>query len=143
MTPRRNIEAACARRGGREVVDACVELIGGGDADPELLVVLGGPDAPRYLDAPAYQRYWLRVWGARGLLWALGAEGAPPVAEPAIVEAVLGALADERWRVREMGAKVVGRHRIDEAQPMVVRLQADEVPRVRFAAGRALRLLTG
>jgi hypothetical protein len=140
-TPRHSIEAACAERGARAVVVACARLIGGGDADPRLLTVLGGPEAPRYLDAPADQRYWLRVWGTRGLLWALGAKDAPPADEPEIVAAVLEALADERWRVREQGAKVVARYRIDEAQPAIARLLDDEIPRVRYAAARALRLL--
>src|SRR5262245_33860301 len=91
-TPRQSIEAACAERGTREVVASCVALIGGADADPALVAVLGGPDGPRYLDAPPDQRYWLRVWGTRGLLWALAVDGAPAPVEPEIVEAVLTAL---------------------------------------------------
>jgi hypothetical protein len=141
-TPCQNIEAACATRGTPAVVAACVRLIGGADEDPALVTVLGGPDGARYLDAPADQRYWLRVWGMRGLLWALGAADAPPADSPEIVAAVRGGLADERWRVREMAAKVVARHRVDDAQPAVVALLDDEVPRVRVAAARALRLLT-
>lgn len=140
-TPRQSIEAACAERGAGEVVASCVALIGGADADPGLVAVLGGPDGPRYLDAPSDQRYWLRVWGTRGLLWALGVDGAPPPDRPEIVAALLGALADDSWRVRELAAKVVARYRLDDAHPAITVLLDDEVPRVRYAASRALRLL--
>jgi hypothetical protein len=140
-TPQASIAMACAERGTRAVVDSCIALIGGDDADPALVEALGGPHAPRYLDAPPDQRYWLRVWGTRGLLWALSAEDAPHADEPAIVAAMLEALADDQWRVRELGAKVVARYRVDEAHPAVTTLLDDEIPRVRFAAARALRLL--
>ena len=40
-TPRKNIEAACARRGTPQVVAACLGLIDGGDADPDLIAALG------------------------------------------------------------------------------------------------------
>ena len=141
-TPRQSIEAACAERGAGRVVASCIELIGGGDIDPELIASLGGPAAPRYVDAPPGRRYWLRVWGTRGLLWALGAEGAPPAGDPAVVAALVAAVADDRWRVRELGAKVIARYRVDECQPAMSVLSHDEVPRVRAAASRALRLLT-
>jgi HEAT repeat protein len=140
-TPRQSIEAACAGHGGPEVIASCVALIGGADADPALVAALGGPDAPRFLDAPPDQRYWLRVWGARGLLWALATEDAPPPDRPEIVEALVGALTDDHWRVREQAAKVIARYRVDEAHPAITALLDDEVPRVRYAAARALRLL--
>jgi HEAT repeat protein len=59
-------------------------------------------------------------------------------ATPSIVEA----LADEAWRVREMAAKVVARHLVDDALPGLTALDNDPVPRVRAAASRALRRLT-
>ena len=77
-------------------------------------------------------QYWLRVWAARGLLWAWSDE-----ALPAIVEA----LADEHWRVREMAAKVVARHRLGDAFDDVASLAEDPVPRVASAAARAVRNL--
>ena len=78
------------------------------------------------------QDYWVRTWAARGLLhgWS---EGAADVAVPAIV----GALDDDAWRVREMAAKVVRRWRLHEAAAGVAALADDEVPRVRAAAARA------
>lgn len=141
-TPRRSIESACGRLGASAVLQGCVRLLGGADADPSLVAALAGPTAPRFLDAPDSQRYWLRVWGARGLLWALSMPDAPPATEQWIAGPLVGALGDEHWRVREMAVKVVARYRLDEAQPAIVPLLTDENPRVRAAAARALRLLT-
>jgi HEAT repeat protein len=67
------------------------------------------------------------------LLWAWD-----DVAQPA----VLTALRDDAWRVREMAAKVVARHRLDAALSCVADLQEDPTPRVRAAAARALMRLT-
>jgi hypothetical protein len=141
-TPRQSIAAVCAARGTTEVIEDCVALLAGKDADPGLVRALAGPGAARFLDAPADQRYWLRVWGARGLLWALSEPGAPPADEHRAAAAIVGALGDEHWRVREMAAKVAARHRIDDAQPGVVVLLDDEIPRVRAVAARTLRLLS-
>ena len=41
-TPRESIEHECARRGKDAVVADCMELLGGGDADAELILTLGG-----------------------------------------------------------------------------------------------------
>ena len=141
-TPHRSIEAACGRRGTGTVVRECLTLLGGGDADPSTVEALAGPGAPRLLDAPPEQRYWLRVWGARGLLWALAMPGAPAADAKRVCGPLLEALGDEHWRVREMALKVVARYRLDDAQPAVVGLLDDATPRVRTAAARALRLLT-
>ena len=141
-TPRQSIESACGRLGTAAVLRACVTLLDGAEADPALVAALAGPTAPRYLDAPDQHRYWLRVWGARGLFWALSMPDAPPATEPWIGGPLIGALGHEHWRVREMAIKVVARYRVDEAQPAIAGLLADETPRVRTAAARALRLLT-
>jgi HEAT repeat protein len=78
--------------------------------------------------------YWPRVWGARGLLHAW---------DPAATEAVIVATHDEAWRVREMAAKVIARHRAGDALNAVAALRTDPVPRVRAAAARAVTILTG
>jgi len=99
-----------------------------------LIVALGGPAASRFLDGrPHSDRYWLRVWGLRGLLWAWDDS-----AEPAVRKA----LVDESWRVREMAARVVSKHAIGDAMSGVAALRADPVARVRTAAERAVRLLS-
>jgi HEAT repeat protein len=137
-TPRQSIEAACEARGAEAVISDCVRLIHGGDADAATVVALAGPGQERFLDKPEKERYWLRVWGVRGLLWALDEEGA---ADPRIAVAVMNALGDGHWRVREMAAKLAARHRIESAQPALAALLTDENERVRAAAARAVRIL--
>jgi HEAT repeat protein len=135
LTPRQSVEIECERRGTAHVVAACVALLQGQDVDDEFILALGGPAGHRVLDDGPEQRnqYWRRVWGARGLLhaWADEAEGA-----------VVAALADEHWRVREMAAKVVAKRGIGVALDPVAALRSDPVPRVRAAAERATVLLT-
>jgi hypothetical protein len=141
-TPRESIRRECARRGADQVVAGCATLLSGQDADDDLVVALGGPHGRAVLDtgpAPAHH-YWLRVWGARGLLQAWDLASA--AGQQAAVPALLAGLADEAWRVREMSAKVVARHQVDPALAAVAELQHDRVPRVRAAAGRALAALT-
>ena len=132
MTPRQRIEAECQRRGKTAVVAGCIELLGGREVDTELVVVLGGAHAPAVLDGRD-EPYWLRVWAARGLLWAWD-----DVAVPSLVDA----MSDEAWRVREMACKVAARSVVDDALPAVVGLADDPIPRVRAAASRAVERLT-
>ena len=117
-------------------------MIRGGEAEPAFITMLAGPGQERFLDEPEEQRYWLRVWGVRGLLWALTAPGAPSADDPVVTAAVVGALGDGHWRVREMALKLVARHCLDAAQPALIPLLTDDTLRVRVAASRALRLLT-
>lgn len=79
---------------------------------------------------PKDQEYWLRVWAARGLLWAGPGDDA---------EVLRGGVRDAAWRVREMTCKVVARHRVDEMLEDVVALEHEENGRVRAAAKRAAR----
>lgn len=135
MTPRQRVEQECARRGKAAVVATCVRLIEGREVEAELLVTLGGPGARKFLDGGVHaDTYWLRVWGARGVLWAWDASA---------TEAIRAALEDDAWRVREMAAKVVARHLVDDALDSVAALMHDPAPRVRAAATRALVRLTG
>jgi HEAT repeat protein len=134
-TPKRSVEFECARRGQDQLVSGCVALLRRQDADDDLVIALGGPGARTILDSgprPVYL-YWLRVWAARGLLHAYAEQAE---------EAVLEALSDEHWRVREMAAKVIARYRIGAAFEAVAELRDDPVPRVRAAAHRAVVLLT-
>jgi hypothetical protein len=135
VTPRQSVEAECARRGRQSVVAGCCSLIKSEDADSTLIVALGGPHARRVLDGNprAGQQYWLRVWGTRGLLWAW---------DDAALDAVIIALRDPAWRVRELAAKVVARHHLGDTLPAVLDLREDAVPRVRAAATRAIAILT-
>jgi HEAT repeats len=131
--PRASIEAECTRRGRGEVVDGCVRLLHRDEVDADLLVALAGPGARRFHGHDRDDDYWLRVWGARGLLWAW---------EDSAASTIVAAAGDEHWRVREMAAKVVARHHVDEALDAMLALRDDPVPRVRAAAQRAVVALT-
>jgi len=138
-TPVARVRALAERIGERETAAWCSALLAGrvgyDDAGSPPLSSLGRGAtvaiAARLERAGA--DYWPRVWGARGLLhcW-------PSPAEPVVTAAVVGGLADPAWRVREMAAKVAGRHEVGEAADALVPCAADRVPRVRAAAVRAL-----
>jgi hypothetical protein len=136
LTPRQGIAAECDRRGKDAVVTGCIDLLRGRqDTGDALLMALAGPAAQAVLDGSAggRQGYWPRVWAARGLLHAWDDRAAA---------VIIQAAADDAWRVREMAAKVIARHRVGDALPAVSQLRTDPVPRVRAAAERAVVLLT-
>jgi hypothetical protein len=115
------------------VADWCAGLLQGADPlDPDQppLEWLGGGHATAYTSG--VNAYWPRVWGARGLLHVYR-----PQAEPAVV----AGLSDEHWRVREMCAKVARAHEVGAAAAELHSRCADEVPRVRAAAVRALAVV--
>jgi hypothetical protein len=133
-TPRQSVEHECARRGVASVVSGCIDLLNGKLADGDLILALGGPPAEWVRTGePAGPAYWLRVWGARGLLYAW---------DDSARAAVLDSLNDDAWRVREMALKVVARHRLQEASEYVDRLRDDPSARVRASASRAQRALS-
>jgi HEAT repeat protein len=133
--PRRSIEDECNRRGQAAVVAGCIDLLAGREADNALIFALGGRPARWALEGgDPGPDYWLRVWGARGLLWAWSDEALP---------SILNALRDDAWRVREMAVKVVTRHELDAALAALSELQQDPNARVRKAAERALHRLAG
>ena len=113
------------------MADGCIRLLAGSEIDPVMRAVFGDQHSPAWLESDV-NAYWLRVWGARGLLWNW---------DPRATGALRIALTDEAWRVREMAAKVIARHLVDELQPQLPELLGDPVPRVRAAASRALALL--
>jgi hypothetical protein len=135
LTPRQSIEIECARRGRPQVVAGCVALLREQSVDDDLIFALAGPAVSFVMtDRPDERNlYWLRVWGARGLLYAWDEDAAA---------AVIAALEDAAWRVREMAAKVIARHRVGAALAAVAGLRDDPVPRVRAAAERATAILT-
>jgi hypothetical protein len=114
------------------VADWCAALLLGADpadeAAPEL-DWLGGASSVSMVAKNLDLDYWPRVWGARGLLHAYR-----PQAEPAVV----AGLGDRSWRVRELCAKVARAHEVGAAAEGLHAACADDVPRVRVAAVRAL-----
>jgi len=132
-TPRQRIEATWRAGRGEGLLTACLDLLAGREADRGMLRILAGSGDLEFTERPV-NRYWLRVWALRGLLWAWDDRALP---------ALLDALADEHWRPREMAAKVAARHLQGDALPALVELAArDPVRRVRAAASRAVALLT-
>ena len=134
-TPRQSVEDECTRRGVASVVAGCVDLLNGRAADDDLILALGGPPANWVRTGePSGPTYWLRVWAARGLLYAW---------DESAHTAVLEALNDDAWRVREMALKVVARHHLQAASKQVDELGDDPSARVRAAASRTRRSLGG
>jgi hypothetical protein len=134
-TPRQNIQAECERRGRDAVVAGCIGLLDGHSADEALIIALGG-EAAGYVVSGGEGGpggYWPRVWAARGLLHAWS---------DAATVAIIRAASDDAWRVREMAAKVIARHRVGDALDAAVALTNDHVPRVRAAASRAVMILS-
>jgi hypothetical protein len=126
---------ACATHGTATIARWCADLLLGrvapDDPSSPTLVWIGGAAAElrRGDIRERGQDYWARVWAARALRYAW-----TPGLEPAVVRG----LTDPAWRVREMSAKVSGQREIGEAGDALADLVADEVPRVRAAAVRAL-----
>jgi hypothetical protein len=104
LTPRQSVEQECGRRGKAQLVAGCVELLAGGDADYSLIYALGGRAADSVLGRiRAGISVTFSGSGRRALLYAWDDDA------PGLRDAVLAALADESWRVREMAARVVAR----------------------------------
>jgi hypothetical protein len=124
MTPRESVRGECQRRSESAVVAGCLDVLTGRNIDEYLLQVLGGPAAEQVLDGRAggTAGYWPRVWASRGLLYAWD-ESATTV--------IIGATSDEAWRVREMAARVIAKHRIGDALDAVVMLRDDPSARSR------------
>lgn len=136
LTPRQSIAAECQRRGKPALVSGCIGLLQGRpDVDDALLLALAGPHAEAVLSGRAGGKagHWPRVWAARGLLHAW---------DNRATAAIIQATSDDAWRVREMAAKVIARHRIGDAFTAAAELCNDQVPRVRAAAERAIVILT-
>ena len=131
-SPRLRVEGACQQFGRDEFISRCVATLAGGEEEPDFLVTIGGAPALHLLSQgiPKDQSYWLRVWAARGMLWA---------GRPIDGELLRTGLEDASWRVREMTCKVIARHCIDELLDAVIALEVDPVTRVQTAAARAAR----
>ena len=109
-------------------VSLCVDLLGGADRDDyvdELPYLTGHASH----DPEVWADYWVRTWGARGLLH---------VWDDAATSAIVAGLGDEHWRPAEMCLKVTARHEVAGAGVGAASLAAHDLPRVRSQAMRAL-----
>jgi HEAT repeats len=119
-------------------VDVCVALLEGADrndhadAMPYLTGVVFDEDSPIYYPSQ-WKDYWVRTWGARGLLYVWDDRAGP---------AVVAGLGDEHWRPAEMCLKVSTRRGLGEAGPGAAGLAVEgALPRVRAQALRTLAVV--
>ena len=104
--------------GERRVVEICVGLLTGDDradhADemPYFTGVVFDEESPKFYPAQ-WKDYWVRTWGARGLLYVWDDSAAP---------AVVAGLDDEHWRPAEMCLKVSTKRELGEAGPRAAEL---------------------
>lgn len=120
--------------GRARLVEVCCDLLGGADRTayvPELRYLTGHSwDAGDLVrDDTVWKDYWVRTWGARGLLycWDDSASGA-----------IVRGLADEHYRPAEMCLKVSAKHDVAGSGPGAAALTTHELPRVRANAVRTL-----
>jgi hypothetical protein len=135
-SPAERVRLAVERWGPSTVVQRCAVLMTHRDplVDRDLIdlaLVLGGRTDPDWLSSgkPPGHAYWARVWAARALLYVWDDS-----AEPAIITA----MGDDEWRVREMAAKVARRREVGASADRLTELSNDDVDRVRIAVARAL-----
>ncbi|GIG21815.1 hypothetical protein Cch01nite_25390 [Cellulomonas chitinilytica] len=136
--PADRVADACAAHGTAAVVDWCAGLLAGRPVDDGLsLDLIGGPGAARLVhdaQTPGGLDHWARIWAARALRYAWDDA-------PGVHAAVVAALRDPQWRVREHAAALVREHELGEAAEGLRDLLDDDVPRVRAASARALAVV--
>jgi hypothetical protein len=131
------IEELAERLGRERFAEVCVSLLLGASREDHLdhLPYLTGHDwseGEPVRDRTVWRDYWVRTWGARGLLH---------VWDDAATHAVVAGLDDEEWRPAEMCLKVVARHEVAGAGDGAAGLAGHELARVRVAAVRALAVV--
>jgi HEAT repeats len=120
--------------GRQRFVEVCVDLLAGADRTtyvPELRYLTGHswePGDPIF-DREVWRDYWVRTWGARGLLYCWSDRA---------TEAVVAGLGDEHYRPAEMCLKVAAKHDVAGTGPGAAALTTHELPRVRANAVRTL-----
>lgn len=131
------ITALAERIGVPAFVGVCTDLMAGADRNAyveELRSLTGhawvaGEDV---FDPQKWHDYWLRTWGARGLLH---------VWDDRATDAIVAGLADEHWRPAEMCLKVTARHEVAGTGDGAAALLTHPLPRVRVQALRALAVV--
>lgn len=131
------IKALAKRIGVPAFVAVCTDLMAGADRNKyveELRSLTGHAWKPgdRIFNPESWGDYWIRTWGARGLLH---------VWDDSATDAIVAGLADRHWRPVEMCLKVTARHEVAGAGDGVAALLTHDLPRVRNQALRALALV--
>ena len=131
------IDELVERIGTTAYVSACVDLLEGAPREryvEELRCLTGHAWQPgdAVLSSSSWGDFWVRSWGARGLLHVWDERATP---------AVVAGLADEHYRPAEMCLKVVARHDVAGAGDGAARLARHDLPRVRAHAMRALAVV--
>jgi hypothetical protein len=112
-------------------VEVCVDLLEGADRDAYVdeLRYLTGHAGDRFRDRRSWKDYWVRTWGARGLLhgW-----------HDSATSAVVTGLGDEHYRPAEMCLKVSATHDVAGSGPGAALLTRHDLARVRANAVRTL-----
>lgn len=127
-----------ADRIGRDAfLDVCLNLMKGADRNlyvQELRSLTGHAWAPgdSVFDPQSWPDYWVRTWGARGLLH---------VWDDRATDAVVHGLSDEHWRPAEMCLKIAARHDVAGTADGAAKLLNHPLPRVRTQALRALSVV--
>jgi HEAT repeat protein len=123
---------AVAAESEPRVVERCVSLLAGRYEGEDFLRVVGGHHAEGILGgAPAL--YWPELWGTRALLH---------VWDDSATSAVVAALDNQAWRVREMAARVCAERRVGDVATIALLLNDDHA-RVRAGGARALAAVGG
>lgn len=130
----RLVAELAGRLGTPATVALCVGLLQGADREAHLaelpyLTGLSFEEGSPRRERSSWPDYWVRTWGARGLLHVWDDEASAAVA---------AGLSDEHWRPAEMCLKVAARHHVGGAGDGAVALSAHALPRVRAQAVRAL-----
>lgn len=125
------------RLGHADFTAVCVDLMRGARREDHLdaLPWLTGHDWSKgepVRDPTTWQDYWLRTWGARGLLHVWDDP------DGSATDAVVAGLGNEHWRPAEMCLKVVAAHDVAGAGDGAAGLAGHDLARVRAAAMRAL-----
>lgn len=121
------MEVAVKYYGETEVIERALSLIDGNNEGEDFLLFVGGDHAQGILDgAPVL--YWPELWGLRALLYVWNDTATP---------AVVNALHNTAWRVREMAVRVIAARELPAATELT-ELLGDETPRVRIAVARGL-----
>lgn len=128
------IDELVAHLGERAVVEICLDLLGGADrasyvGELAYLTGLRFETGAATLDPRSWKDFWVRSWGARGLLYVWRTDASP---------AVVRGVGDEAWRPAEMCLRVAARRELGEAGPGAARLVGHRLPRVRAQALRTL-----